>query len=325
MFGKTLAATAAALGCIAMSQTPAQAADGCYVGIAMYTLSAPYFAAQQKAATKAAQALGCKVTSTDGQDDMQKEISDVQDMVAKGINILILNPRDPKGLVPAANAATAAGVKVVAMDNTIDPSAKIVTLVQSSNQQNGELVGAWLAKRMEGKKMKIALLSGQQGSAAGLERREGVFRGLSEAQLRQNARIDWEVVGQGWGGWTQEGGLNAMEDLLTAHPDINVVLGENDSMVLGARNALIQAKRLNNVLLVAAADGQKEALKLIQDGQYGATGLNDPALVATTAVNVAYKAWKGTLPADFPKVDYTTPEVITKKNVDQYYKPDAVF
>ncbi len=320
-----LLASAAVLTVFGLGQGPAHAAPGCFVGIAMYTLSAPYFAAQQKSAVAQAKSLGCQVTTTDGQDDMQKEISDVQDMIAKGINILILNPRDPEGLVPAANAATAAGVKVVAMDNSIDPAAKIVTLVQSSNQKNGELVGAWLAHKMAGKKMKIALLSGQQGSGAGLERREGVFRGLNEAQLAQNARVDWEVVGQGWGGWAQEGGLNAMEDLLTAHPDINVVLGENDSMVLGARNALKAANRLNGVLLVAAADGQKEALKLIQDGEYGATGLNDPALVATTAVNLAYKAWKGELPAGFPKVFDTTPVVITKANVAQYYKPDAVF
>ncbi len=322
---KTLIASAAAVTLLLVGQAPARAAQGCYVGIAMYTLSAPYFAAQQKAAVNQARALGCQVTTTDGQDDMQKEISDVQDMVAKGINILILNPRDPEGLVPAANAATAAGVKVVAMDNTIDPAAKIVTLVQSSNLKNGELVGAWLARKMAGTKMKIALISGQQGSGAGLERREGVFWGLSEEQLKQNARIDWEVVGQGWGQWSQEGGLNAMEDLLTAHPDINVVLGENDSMVLGARNALKAANRLDGVLLVAAADGQKEALKLIEDGGYGATGLNDPVLVASTAVQIGYQAWKGDLPAGFPKVDDTTPVVITKSNVAKYYKPDAVF
>jgi ribose transport system substrate-binding protein len=325
MMRKTLIASAAAVTLLLVGQAPARAAQGCYVGIAMYTLSAPYFAAQQKAAVNQARALGCQVTTTDGQDDMQKEISDVQDMVAKGINILILNPRDPEGLVPAANAATAAGVKVVAMDNTIDPAAKIVTLVQSSNLKNGELVGAWLARKMAGTKMKIALISGQQGSGAGLERREGVFWGLSEEQLKQNARIDWEVVGQGWGQWSQEGGLNAMEDLLTAHPDINVVLGENDSMVLGARNALKAANRLDGVLLVAAADGQKEALKLIEDGGYGATGLNDPVLVASTAVQIGYQAWKGDLPAGFPKVDDTTPVVITKSNVAKYYKPDAVF
>ncbi|MCW6508884.1 substrate-binding domain-containing protein [Lichenifustis flavocetrariae] len=303
---------------------PAQAAD-CKVGISMYTLSAPYFAAQQDAAEKKAKELGCTVTSSDAQNDMLKQISDVEDMVSKGINVLILNPRDPKGLIPAANAATAAGVKVIAMDSTLDPSANFITEVQSSNQQNGELVGEWLAKKMAGKPMKIALLSGQQGNLAGLDRREGVLRGIAEQQLRQSNTVSFDVVGQGWGAWAQEGGQKAMEDLLTAHKDINVVLGENDSMVLGARLALQAAGRLDQVLLVAAADGQKEALKMIKDGGYGATGLNDPALVANTAVDIGVKALKGTLGANFPKAYYTTPAVIDQTNVDKFYRPDAVF
>jgi ribose transport system substrate-binding protein len=291
----------------------------------MYTLSAPYFAAQDQAARQRATELGCKVTGSDGQNDMLKQIADVEDMVARGVNVLILNARDPKGLVPAVNAAAAAGVKVVEIDSSLDPSANYITQVQSSNQLNGELVGEWLAAKMAGKPMKIALISGDKGNVVGMERRLGVFRGLVEAQLRTTGHAGYEVVGQGWGAWSHEGGLKAMEDLLTAHPDINVVLGENDSMVLGARRALEEAKRLDGVVLVAAADGQKEALELIKKGEYGATGLNDPALIARTAVDVGVKAFQGKLDSKFPKLDLTTPVAITKDNVDKYYKPDAVF
>ena len=143
-----LSAAGATIACAAFGALAPAEAAGCKVGIAMYTLSAPYFAAQQVAAEKKAKELGCEVVSSDGQNDMLKQISDVEDMVSKGINVLILNPRDPKGLIPAANAATAAGVKVIAMDSTLDPSAHFITEVQSSNQQNGELVGEWLAKKM---------------------------------------------------------------------------------------------------------------------------------------------------------------------------------
>ena len=115
-----------------------------------------------------------------------------------------------------------------------------------------------------------------------------------------------------------------MEDLLTAHPDANVVLGENDSMVLGAMKAL-EAQGKTDVLVLAAADGQKEALALIKEGKYGATGLNDPDLVARTAVDIGLKALNGELAADYPKLHLTTPAVITKDNVDQYYRADSVF
>ena len=301
----------------------AQAAD-CKVGIAMYTLGAPYFAAQVAAAEDQAKKAGCEVTSADGQNDMAKQIADVEDMVAKGVNLLILNPRDPEGLVAAADAASAAGVKVVVMDSSISTKANVITQVRSSNDQNGYLVGQWLAKTMQGKPMKIILLSGDKGNEVGRDRRLGVFKGLVEGQLVNEGKVSFEVVGQGWGGWAHEGGLAAMEDLLTAHPDANVVLGENDSMVLGAMKAL-EAQGKTDVLALAAADGQKEALALIKDGKYGATGLNDPDLVARTAVDIGLKAVKGELPADFPKLNLTTPDVITKDNVDKYYRADAVF
>jgi ribose transport system substrate-binding protein len=314
-------------GCLATTALligTAQAAD-CMVGISMKTLNAPYFAAQEAAAKDQAAKAGCQVTTADAQNDMGKQIGDVEDMVSKGVNLLIINAADPQGLVPAINAAAAAGVKVVAIDSTVDPKAKFITLIQSSNDQNGFQVGQWLAQATPGKALKIALISGDKGNVVGQERRLGVFRGLVEGQLVHDGKVGFTVVGQGWGGWTHEGGLKAMEDLLVAHPDINVVLGENDSMVLGARKALEAAGKLNDVLLVAAADGQKEALQLIQEGQYGATGLNDPALIARTAVDVGLKALDGSLPADFPKIDLTTPDAITKDNVAKYYRPDAVF
>ncbi|WJH38859.1 substrate-binding domain-containing protein (plasmid) [Aliirhizobium terrae] len=301
--------------------TAAQAAD-CKIGISMKTLDAPYFAAQEVSAKKKAEELGCEVISVDGQNDLNKQVADVEDMVAQGIDALIINPRDSKGLVPAVNSATAAGVHVFVIDSTIDPQANFVTLVQSSNTQNGLLVGQWLANATKGKDLKIGLISGDKGNEVGQERRLGVLAGLLEGQLRNEGRARFEVVGQGWGAWTNEGGLKAMEDLLTANPDINVVLGENDSMVLGAEKALGDTK---DVLLLAAADGQKEALQAIKDGKYGATGLNDPAIVAATAVDLAKKAVDGELPEGMSKITYTTPMAITKDNVEQYLKKDAVF
>ena len=117
---------------------------------------------------------------------------------------------------------------------------------------------------------------------------------------------------------------DTMEDILTANPDVNVVLGENDSMLLGARNALRAAGLEDQVLLVAAADGQKEAMELIAEGEYGATGLNNPATVASMAVDIAKQAIDGEAD-DFSSVTYTEPAVITRDNVDEFYDPEAVF
>ncbi len=297
----------------------------CLIGMSNYTLAAPYFAAQDAEARKYGAQVGCQVISANGQNDMSKQISDIEDMVSRHVNLLLVNARDPEGLVPAVHAAANAGVKVIAVDSGLDPKAGYLTLVQSSNLQNGQQVGRWLAGKMGGAHMNIALISGDKGNIVGQERRDGVFAGIIEGQLAGAGHAGFTVIGEGWGAWTQEGGLNAMEDLLTAHPDINVVIGENDSMVLGARRALEQHKRLDGVTLVAAADGQKEAIKLIEDGQYGATGRNDPVVIIKTAIDLGMRALHGTLPQDFPKTDYTQPVAITKANAATYYNPKAVF
>lgn len=302
----------------------AWAQETCSVGIAMYTLDAPYFAAQLDAASAAAKEAGCEVRTADGQNDMVKQIGDVEDMLAAGINVMIINPRDPQGLLPVVNSATAQGVHVVSMDSMLDESGDYITNVSASNGANGKLVGEWLAKATGGKPLKIALVSGSQGNLVGQARRLGVLDGLIDAQLTQFGHANIEIVGQGWGNWSTEGGLAAMEDLLTAHPDINVVLGENDSMVIGAREALKAANRLEGILLVAAADGQKEAYELIKQGEYGATGLNDPAAVARLAVDIGLKALNGE-EQKLTKYTFTEPAVVTKDNVDKYYDPDSVF
>lgn len=299
-------------------------ASACTIGVSMKTLDAPYFAAQEVAAKARAAEIGCEIITADAGNDLNKQVADIEDMVARGVEALVVNPRDSQELVPAVNAASAQGVKVFIIDLTLDSSADFVTLVQSSNSRNGLLVGRWIADQTKGKPLKIALISGDQGNEVGQERRLGVLAGLLEGQLQNSGTAGFEIVGQGWGLWSNEGGLDAMEDILVANPDVNVVLGENDSMVLGARNALKAAGK-TDALLVAAADGQKEALELIMSGEYGATGLNDPAIVATTAVDLAKQAIDGELPEGLGKITYTEPAVITKDNVDKYYRPDAVF
>ena len=303
---------------------PPKVSKNVTIGLSMYTLSAPYFAAQMNAVKRKAAEMGVKaVIATEAHDDMNKQMADVEDLLSKNIDILILNPKDPKGLVPATRAATRAGIPVIIIDSSIDPSADFVTIVQSNNMANGELIGEWIASRMKGQRIRMALLSGTQGNPVGKERRQGVLRGIIEQQLRDSNTAGFEILTQGWGNWTQEGGLKAMEDILVARPDANILLCENDSMCLGALKAIGEAGKKDRILVVAAADGQKEAYEAIKRGEYGATGLNDPALVGGAAVEVAlgYLAGK----RNYPKVFHTTPAAITKENVDKYYRVNSEF
>lgn len=293
------------------------------IGFSIKNQNAPYFVAMMNAAKNYAKELGVQLVTADAQGNMTKQISDVNDMLVQGIDLLLLDPADPDGLVPATKSASAKGVPVVIVDSTISEKADYVTTVQSNNTENGVKVGEWVASQFGNKDIKAAVISGEQGNPAGLERRQGVLRGITEAQLRNRGSSKLEIVAQGWGNWATEGGLSAMEDILVAHPDINLLITENDSMAIGARKAIVDAGKESQILIAAAADGQKEALQLIKEGKYGATGLNDPVLIVKTGLDAALKILEEG--AAFPKTSYTPAVAITKKNVDEYYKPDAEF
>lgn len=301
-----------------------------FIGYSQYTLGAPYFKAQVEAAKAIAEELGIRLVAIDAGNDMVKQIGDVEDLLVQGIDVLILNPQDPKGLVTATKKATEAGVPVIIIDSSIDSSADFITTVQSNNDANGELVGEWLVKEMDklmpGKELKIALISGAKGNPVGKARRNGVFKGIIEQQLRSHGEAGFVIVAQGWGTWAHEGGLNAMEDILVANPDINILLTENDSMALGAIRAIenIGKVPMKDIIVCAAADGQKEAIILIKEGKYGATGMNNPVLTAETAVKIAIEVvLEGK--KEYPVVTYTPAIVISKENADKYYDPDAIF
>jgi len=324
---KTILAAATLAGGVALGVTapPAQAKT-IKIGLSMLTQNAPYYAALQAAVQKEAKSLGAQVVTADANNEMLKQISDVEDMLSQNIDVLIMDPKDAKGLVGATKEAAAAHVPVIIVDSSIDESAPVLTTIQSNNAENGRQIGEWLIGQVKDKDLHIAMLSGDQGNVVGEARRDGVMEGILEAQLRQIGHAGFTVVGQGWGSWTQEGGVKAMEDLLTAHPDINAVLAENDSMALGALRAIQAAGKTDkDILVFAAADGQKEAVKLIGEGKYGATGLNDPAIIGKMAADLAVKVADKQVPPGTPKITYTPPVAITKANAAQYYKPDALF
>ena len=141
----------------------------------------------------------------------------------------MINPRDSQGLVPAVDAA-AQGVKVIVMDSTLDPSAiHHAGAVVEHPQRPARRPLDRRTDQGRGLEDRAAFRRpGQRGRTGAPARRA---RGPAGRPVGEHRHREFEIVAQGWGLWDNEGGLNAMEDILVAHPDVNVVLGENDSMV----------------------------------------------------------------------------------------------
>jgi ribose transport system substrate-binding protein len=312
------------------------------VGFAIKTEDSPYFVSLVSSVKQYATEQGWDVTVLDANGDSSKEAQNMETFVSQGFKLIFLDSVDPDACIPSINAATDAGIGVINLDSGVGDGARDITTVYSDNKQNGRLVGVEYAKKMGTKDIKAILLSGAKGNVAGQERREGLFcgiiqgrTGMSEADAWKaaaafdndllskckatNAAAKFSVVGQGWGAWTEEAGLTASEDLITANKDITTVLGENDQMLFGAMTALKNAN-INGVDIVAAADGAKKAYDDIKAGTYFATGENSPNKVAKLGVQIAKEVLvDGKDKTSYPKITLTKPAAVTKANVDQYY------
>ena len=292
------------------------------VGYCSPSLNAPYYMVLSGEIKKNVESYGMKFLSADGQDDIAKQITAVEDLVASGVNVLIINPIDPLATVAAVNTAVKAGIPVFTIDSGIDPTAEITSGVQADNSGNGFLIGEWLAGKVGNQKVNAAIISGKQGNPVGQMKRMGFVQGFTETQLRTMGYSNLKIVSQGWGNWTNNGGLKAMEDILVAHPEVNVLFAENDAMAMGALKAIKEAGKSGKII-IAGVDGQKEANQLIQSGEMGASALNSPSVMSKILLETIVRHLNGE--KNITKNKLTPAVLITKENVAQYYDPKALF
>ncbi|SHJ28101.1 substrate-binding domain-containing protein [Propionispora hippei] len=320
------------------------------VGFAQKTLENEFQKALADGVVKAGEAKGWKVTVLDAKNSIENEQKNMETFVAQKYDLIFINVVDTKAATESINAAVKAGIPVIGIDSHVDEAANVVTGVSAPDLANGRVVGLFAAKQYDKSEMiSAALLSGNKGNPGGQARRKGLFAGIIEGRTGCTEKEAWAladkfeqeltdngkavnneakfaVVTQGWGNWTVNGGLPAMEDILVANSKINCVLGENDSMLIGAKQA-IDNRSLTGIKIFAAADAMKGALELIKGGSaYQATGLNNPKLVGAKGIDIAEKVLVEHVdPKSFGKTVTTDPVCVTAENVDKFYDPNAIF
>jgi ABC-type sugar transport system substrate-binding protein len=291
------------------------------IGFAQRTSDAPYYVAMQKEVERLSKEKGFKLLFQDGAGDPVKQIDAVQTMIAKGVDVFIINAVSP-GTEKAQIGAVAKQKPVLFIDTPI-PEVGFTT-VQSDNITIGQEAGKLMAQRVgKGKTINLAVLHGPPTDVeVGPARRKGFLEGLKAGG------VNYKIVAEADAAYTQDQAVPRTEDMLAAHSEIDAVFGYNDSMALGALSVLKNKK--NTKVLVSGIDGQKEGLAAIKEGgcagQYVSTGLNSPALAARDSVEIAIQVGTGAKkPGDFPKVKYTKAAGIDCNNIDEYYDPSSTF
>lgn len=291
------------------------------IGLTMQTLNGAYFAAQEETFRKLCEEKGIECITADANGDINTELANVENFIADGCTVVVINPVHVDGSIEATRKCEEAGVAVFIMDNSISPDASYVSMIQSDNYTLGTLVGADIGAHFGANEIKLGMLSGNVGNTLGVARRMGTLAGIVEYQLEKRGEAKVDIVAQGWGGWNQADGQKATEDMLTAAPEINCIFAENDDMALGAREACLAIGR--DDIIICGADGNKTMYSLIKDGgQMLATGRNDPVECATKVLETIEKWNAG---ETVQKLVYLTPVSVSPKNIDTYYNPDSTF
>lgn len=291
------------------------------IGFAQRVSDAPYYVAMQKETQRLAKEKGFKLLFQSGGGDPVQQINQVQTMISQGADVLMVNAISAG--TEKTQMTTAAKQKPLLFIDT--PIAGVgFTAVQSDNAAIGRDSGALMARRIgKGKTVKLAILNGGPTDVeVGPARRQGFLDGLKQGG------VNYKIVAEATADYTQDEAVGRTEDMLAAHPDIDVVFGYNDAMSLGALTVLKNKK--NNHVLVGGVDGQKEALAAIKNGgcngQFVSTGLNSPTLAARDAVEVAIEVGTGQKKAtDYPKIKYIQGAGIDCNNVAKYFDPNSAF
>jgi ribose transport system substrate-binding protein len=249
------------------------------IGMSFQEMNNPYFISMKKALEQATKEIGADLIIADAQHDVSKQINDIDDMLQKNIDILLINPTDSKGVEAAVESAKKAGVIVVAVD--AQAAGPIDSFVGSKNYDAGYIVGKKMAEDLGGKG-KVAILDGIPVVPI-LER----VRGFKAAVAKYPGI---QIVNTQNGKQDRAEAMKVTENMLQANPDLNAIFSVNDEGALGSLSAIQSSGK--DVKLYSV-DGNPEAVKAILEGNiFKATAAQFPRDQVRIALGLALaKLW----------------------------------
>jgi ribose transport system substrate-binding protein len=323
------------------------------IGWSEITMGNPFFVELIKGATKTAEKYGLSLDVQVADGDLQRQCSHIDTFITNAMDLIVIDPTDTLGVSRCINRAVDAGIPVVTIGTVPEASARVLTTITPNPFVNGFGAGEYVAKDA-GKDNAItaAVIIGVVGNSTSESRVSGMIAGIvsermkelglpgkkEDAMLRgfdlfqklkqggsfEDAELKFKVVALGEGHWTEEGGLAAAEDILTAHAsDLNYILTDNDFMGLGAIRALRNVGKTGDVKVGAPSDGSREALAAIKKGDLLVTGTWSGEQTGVSAIEFVNNIFnKGLDATNLPLGSYFTAYTISKENVDEFIDPN---
>ena len=307
---KKMFAAVLAIAALLFTQTSTFAEDvvaKAKIAVVISTMNNPWFVVLGETAKARAIELGYEATIFDSQNDTAKEAAHFENLIAGGYKAVLFNPTDANGSIANVEKAKAAGVPVFCIDREIN-STNAATAQRLSDSYSGCVKLGQLFVKTVGKEGEYAELLGIVCDNNTWNRSKGFhsvtdrFPGL-------------KMVAQQSGEFDRAKGLEVMEAILQAHPNIKGVFCGNDAMAMGAYQALVTAGKADAVK-VFGFDGADDVVKSIAEGKIVATGMQFPKKMAQQSAEFADEYIKGK--RDFAQKIPVPVEIVTKENVGKY-------
>ncbi len=304
---KVLLAAGAALGIYASLASSVLAADKeKTVGLAVANLQADFFNQIKQAVEREAKAKGVKVVTVDAKGDAATQVSQMQDLMTRGVDAIIYIPAGATAAGVPVKAAQDAKIPVVAVDRNA-PDAPADTFIATDSVAAARTLGEHVGK-LTGGKGKIAVIQGQLGTTPELDRDKGFTEALSKFP-------DLKVIAkQPSNAWMQDEGFAIGQDMLQRFPDITVFFGRADALALGAAQA-VKVANLDHDVIVVGFDGDVAGLKAVESGTLDATMTQKTQGMGKLALESALALADG---KQLPKEQLQEAVLTTKENVKPF-------
>ncbi|MCM5553233.1 substrate-binding domain-containing protein [Pleomorphomonas sp. NRK KF1] len=241
---RSLARLALAGSAFAFLATSAMA-DG--IGASLLTQQHPFYIELADAMKAEATAKDVKLEVAIANQDLNKQLADVEDFIVKGVDVIVLSPVDSKGVKAVIEKAQKAGIKVITVDVPAS-GVDVTSYIGTDNYTGGVKAGELMAKEL-GDKGKVAIIDYPTVQSV-VNRIDGFKKAIGEHK-------DIEIVAQQTG-ITRAEALAAAQNMLQANPDIQGIFGFGDDAALAAAVA-VKSAGLENQVKVIGFDGMEEA------------------------------------------------------------------
>lgn len=247
------------------------------IGLIVSTLNNPFFVDLRDGVIKKAKELGYEVVVLDSQNDPAKEVSNMEDITVKNVDVVLLNPVDSDSAVASVMIANNSDLPVVTVDRAAN-GGNVVSHIASDNVAGGDMAAKFLIEKLGGEG-NIVELEGIAGSSATRDRGKGFEDGIKES--------NFNLVAKQSADFDRTKGLSVMENIIQSKSDISAVFAQNDEMALGAQKAL-EGAGMKDVLVVGF-DATDDAVDAVKKGKMAATVAQQPILIGETAVEAIHK------------------------------------